>query len=296
MILMSFSLIVTTRQYVGNPIDCIHTKDIPEDVLNTFCWIHSTYTMKHLFDKKVGVEVAYPGVGTSQLEKLANGGRAEPKIYRYYQWVCFLLFFQVKKTIYLYKESVSIWNSKKLIWSLALQTSRHCVYNQRHDRIIIVYFMFTIKAQKCANKIENIAWANYVLFLPRLQHSHDVWLGTWRFCARFIEISNRIPKRLLRVFCLTQHTTLRIMWIVNFIDVIIQNLSQKSKSAESAKWTLPILQRHCVGVIALKTAIEREREWVWERERDYYGCERMSVREITKCVCVCVRVYSHNMI
>lgn len=95
MILMSFSLIVTTRQYVGNPIDCIHTKDVPEDVLNTFCWIHSTYTMKHLFTKKVGVEVAYPGVGTSQLEKMVNG-RAEPKIYRYYQWVCFCLFFQVK--------------------------------------------------------------------------------------------------------------------------------------------------------------------------------------------------------
>lgn len=95
MILMSFSLIVTTRQYVGNPIDCIHTKDVPEDVLNTFCWIHSTYTMKHLFTKKVGVEVAYPGVGTSQLEKLVNG-KAEPKIYRYYQWVCFCLFFQVK--------------------------------------------------------------------------------------------------------------------------------------------------------------------------------------------------------
>ena len=35
MVLMAFSLIVTTRQYVGNPIDCVHTKDIPEDVLNS---------------------------------------------------------------------------------------------------------------------------------------------------------------------------------------------------------------------------------------------------------------------
>lgn len=26
MILVAFSLIVTTRQYVGNPIDCVHTK------------------------------------------------------------------------------------------------------------------------------------------------------------------------------------------------------------------------------------------------------------------------------
>ena len=43
--LLAFSLIVTTRQYVGNPIDCVHTKDIPEDVLNTYCWIHSTYTI-----------------------------------------------------------------------------------------------------------------------------------------------------------------------------------------------------------------------------------------------------------
>ena len=43
--MLAFSLIVTTRQYVGNPIDCVHTKDIPEDVLNTYCWIHSTYTI-----------------------------------------------------------------------------------------------------------------------------------------------------------------------------------------------------------------------------------------------------------
>lgn len=89
MILMSFSLIITTRQYVGNPIDCVHTKDIPEDVLNTYCWIHSTYTLKSLFLKKVGSEVPYPGVGNSE------GKSGDRKYYRYYQWVCFVLFFQV---------------------------------------------------------------------------------------------------------------------------------------------------------------------------------------------------------
>lgn len=87
-ILFAFSLIVTTRQYVGNPIDCVHTKDIPEDVLNTYCWIHSTYTVKSALDKKVGTQVPYPGVEKTPEEK-------DKKVYKYYQWVCFCLFFQV---------------------------------------------------------------------------------------------------------------------------------------------------------------------------------------------------------
>ncbi|CAH2232992.1 jg19867 [Pararge aegeria aegeria] len=91
-LLIAFSLIVTTRQYVGNPIDCIHTKDIPEDVLNTYCWIHSTYTLKSFFTKKVGVEVPYPGIGNSR-EK-GKEDMSDRKIYKYYQWVCFCLFFQ----------------------------------------------------------------------------------------------------------------------------------------------------------------------------------------------------------
>lgn len=89
MVLCAFSLIVTTRQYVGNPIDCVHTKDIPEDVLNTYCWIHSTYTIKTAFRKKIGVDVPYPGVENSR------DSNADKKCYGYYQWVCFCLFFQV---------------------------------------------------------------------------------------------------------------------------------------------------------------------------------------------------------
>ncbi len=89
MILLAFSLIVTTRQYVGNPIDCIHTKDIPEDVLNTYCWIHSTYTIHSAHFKKVGYEVPHPGVDR------ATPNESDKKYVKYYQWVCFCLFFQV---------------------------------------------------------------------------------------------------------------------------------------------------------------------------------------------------------
>ncbi|RZC36280.1 Innexin domain containing protein, partial [Asbolus verrucosus] len=87
LILIAFSLIVTTRQYVGNPIDCIHTKDIPEDVLNTFCWIHSTFTVTQNRGPRAEPFMSYPGVKTSINEK-------DKKLVRYYQWVCFCLFFQ----------------------------------------------------------------------------------------------------------------------------------------------------------------------------------------------------------
>uniref|UniRef100_A0ABD2XGV0 Innexin n=1 Tax=Trichogramma kaykai TaxID=54128 RepID=A0ABD2XGV0_9HYME len=93
-ILIAFSLIVTTRQYVGNPIDCIHSKDFPEDVLNTYCWIHSTYTITGAYKKREGYEVPFLGIDNSR-----NYADGEKKEYRYYQWVCFMLFFQNKKDL-----------------------------------------------------------------------------------------------------------------------------------------------------------------------------------------------------
>jgi hypothetical protein len=73
---------------VGNPIDCIHSKDIPEEVLNTFCWIHSTYTIPSAFWKRIGFDVAHPGVDKTLDPE-------ERRYHKYYQWVCFCLFFQV---------------------------------------------------------------------------------------------------------------------------------------------------------------------------------------------------------
>jgi len=67
-------------------------RDIPEDVLNTYCWIHSTYTVVDAFMKKQGAEVPFPGVDNS----LARG-QLTIKHTKYYQWVAFTLFFQVSE-------------------------------------------------------------------------------------------------------------------------------------------------------------------------------------------------------
>ncbi|CAL7949269.1 unnamed protein product [Xylocopa violacea] len=85
-VLIAFSLLVTSRQYIGDPIDCI-VDEIPPHVMDTYCWIYSTFTIP---DRTgiVGKDIVQPGVA-SHVE-----GEDEIKYHKYYQWVCFTLFFQ----------------------------------------------------------------------------------------------------------------------------------------------------------------------------------------------------------
>ncbi|XP_053204819.1 innexin inx2-like [Panonychus citri] len=86
-LLVASSILVTGRQYFGDPIDCIQRDDIPQNVMDTFCWIHSTFTLPNALSKQVGVDVIAPGVD--------NYKPGEKKVYhKYYQWVCFVLFIQ----------------------------------------------------------------------------------------------------------------------------------------------------------------------------------------------------------
>lgn len=85
-ILISASLVVTSRQYIGDPIDCI-VEGIPPRVMDTFCWFWSTYTLINRLKGVAGRDVVLPGVGS-------ESGYDIVKYHRYYQWVCFALFFQ----------------------------------------------------------------------------------------------------------------------------------------------------------------------------------------------------------
>ncbi|KAF0299720.1 Innexin inx2 [Amphibalanus amphitrite] len=85
-LLVVCSLLVTSRQYIGDPIDCI-VDGVPGNVMDTYCWIHSTFTVPRALTKAQGETVPHPGVDTVQ-----EGD--EIKYHKYYQWVCFVLFFQ----------------------------------------------------------------------------------------------------------------------------------------------------------------------------------------------------------
>jgi hypothetical protein len=95
MLLLAFTFIVTTRQYIGAPIMCVHTKEIPKEVLNTYCWIHPTYTLSSAHWKRVGIDVPHPGVDKTRDER-------DKKHVKYYQWVGFCLFFQVGISSYIH--------------------------------------------------------------------------------------------------------------------------------------------------------------------------------------------------
>ncbi|KAH8022445.1 hypothetical protein HPB51_024544 [Rhipicephalus microplus] len=86
-VLLAFSILVTGKQYVGDPIDCISKDSVPGNLLDTYCWIHKTFSVATAWHGKLGDDVAYPGV--------APHTEGDPKVYHgYYQWVCFVLTLQ----------------------------------------------------------------------------------------------------------------------------------------------------------------------------------------------------------
>ncbi|KAK3928518.1 Innexin inx2 [Frankliniella fusca] len=87
-LLVGFSLALTCKQYVGEPIECVvHKEPLSKEVMNSYCWIHSTFTVPKWIDGRIGKDVSHPGVSSYT-------DRDEIKYHSYYQWVCFVLFFQ----------------------------------------------------------------------------------------------------------------------------------------------------------------------------------------------------------
>ncbi|CAN8019791.1 hypothetical protein HPB47_013270 [Ixodes persulcatus] len=88
LLLLMFSILVTSAQYFGDPIDCINHDSVPANVIRTFCWIHSTFNIPAAFNATVGVDgVPHPGIQKYTPDE-------HRRYYGYYQWVCMVLFLQ----------------------------------------------------------------------------------------------------------------------------------------------------------------------------------------------------------
>ncbi|CAL8126488.1 unnamed protein product [Orchesella dallaii] len=86
-VLLLLSIIVSSGIYIAKPITCISDQTI-DRVIDAYCWIHATYTLPNRTNPSLNeIEVAHPGVAPHVPED-------EIRIHKYYQWVCFVLFFQ----------------------------------------------------------------------------------------------------------------------------------------------------------------------------------------------------------
>ena len=85
-ILVAFGLLLSQTQFLGDPIDCMTNGNLDQDLLDSFCWIQSTYILP---DFQGG---SYAGVGN---EHKTNDSKHEKKFHSYYQWITLFLYFQV---------------------------------------------------------------------------------------------------------------------------------------------------------------------------------------------------------
>lgn len=87
--LLAFSMLLTAREYVGSPIDC-HCPNLPGSIVNSLCWVESTFSHRSLFGASYKGSTVYPGTGFAP----PGISPEDRKYHTYYQWVCFLLFAQ----------------------------------------------------------------------------------------------------------------------------------------------------------------------------------------------------------
>ncbi|XP_029176754.1 innexin inx7-like [Nylanderia fulva] len=88
-LLLVASILVTSRQFIGEHIKCIADNGVSSNVIETFCFFTSTYTVVKHFNATAVQQGDIPHLG------VGPQSRDDPIIHHaYYQWVPFVLFFQ----------------------------------------------------------------------------------------------------------------------------------------------------------------------------------------------------------
>lgn len=118
LIVVSYHLERCVRSYVRSFIQLFFcllirlsypNRDIPVEAFNAYCWIHSTYIVSGAMLGVAGANVAYPGVASSfgilqsryQDEDYRHVNDQTKRV-KYYQWVAFVLIFQVIIFLHIY--------------------------------------------------------------------------------------------------------------------------------------------------------------------------------------------------
>ncbi|XP_031637410.1 innexin inx2-like [Contarinia nasturtii] len=131
-ILTIFSLLSTSYQYFGRPIQCIVDNPSLAGVIETYCWISTTFTIPSRMTGVVGRDLIQPGV-MGHIE-----GEDAVKHHKYYQWVPFALCFQAM-LFYIPRHLWKTWEGgriKMLATDLIMPTEE----KDKRMKMLITYF------------------------------------------------------------------------------------------------------------------------------------------------------------
>jgi len=93
-ILLACSALAVASSYIGSPILCM-ASGVPGGLMNTYCWIHATFTVPAKLAGTIGVNMPHPGVGPTTDPNLIRVTDEGDEIrHAWYQWVTFVLFLQ----------------------------------------------------------------------------------------------------------------------------------------------------------------------------------------------------------
>jgi len=168
-VLITCSLLVTSRQYIGDPIDCIVDPDVPQNVMDTYCWIHSTFSIPDRPGVVLGLDVPHYGV---------NPVAGKEKVYhKYYQWVCFTLFFQAM-LFYIPRHLWKVWEAGRINMLVQDMNVPIVDADQKEDRKKVLVDYFTMD-----------------------RHSHEFYTYTFFFCE-FLNFVNVVGQMFFMDFFL----------------------------------------------------------------------------------------------
>jgi len=170
--LVAFSILVTQKQYFGDPIDCIVDSSIPSGLMDTYCWIHSTFTIPALNDAEIGKKVPHPGIATPSLES-----DHEVKYHKYYQWVTLVLYFQAI-CFYIPRYLWKVWEAGKVKMLVMTLNSPIVEEGTKEEcKGMLVNY--------CQTNMHNHNWYAYKFFLCEVLNFVNV-VGQIYFTDRFL--------------------------------------------------------------------------------------------------------------
>lgn len=154
-LLVTCSILVTSRQYIGEHINCIQdSRAIPNRVLNTYCFISATFTVPRLSQaSSSAADMPHLGLGSYSDDE-------DVTYHAYYQWVPFVLFAQALMfytPYYLWK----MWEDNK-VRSIVQGMHLFNLHEAAHDR---------------ATKEDVLA-----AYILRNLHDHNAWAVRFFLC------------------------------------------------------------------------------------------------------------------